>query len=82
VAAVKVLPKDQALAHAQFGVGIVKSSDDDRTVIDFYEHGPKKFVTSMLQAQLLAEAPPKPGKSKSKAKKTATTKKKKAAASK
>lgn len=79
----KTLSKDQALTHAQFGVGIVKSSDDDRTVIDFYEHGPKKFVTSMLQAQLLAEAPPKPGKSKAK-KKTSktTTKKKKAAATK
>jgi len=74
----KALPKDQALSHAQFGIGIVKSSDDDRTVIDFYEHGQKKFVTSMLQAQLLAEAPPKPGKSKSKSKAKTTTRKKKA----
>jgi hypothetical protein len=43
-------------------VGIATESNEDRTTIDFYEHGPKKFVTELLDAQVLAEAPPRPRK--------------------
>jgi len=59
---VKVLRIGQCVEHARYGVGIATESNDDRTTIDFYEHGPKKFVTGMLEAQVLAEAPPRPRK--------------------
>jgi hypothetical protein len=61
---VKVQAKDQCLRHAQYGIGIVKSSDSSKTVIDFYEHGTKTFVTGMLEAELVSEAPPRPKKPK------------------
>jgi len=59
---VKVLRIGQCVEHARYGVGIATESNDDRTTIDFYEHGPKKFVTELLDAQVLAEAPPRPRK--------------------
>ena len=58
----KVLRIGQCVEHARYGVGIATESNDDRTTIDFYEHGPKKFVTELLDAQVLAEAPPRPRK--------------------
>ena len=50
------------MRHATYGVGVATSSNEDRTTIDFYEHGRKTFVTSLLQAEPLAEAPPRPSK--------------------
>ena len=50
----------QALQHARFGVGIATRSDASRTVIDFYDHGVKTFVTDMLEVELIAQAPPRP----------------------
>jgi hypothetical protein len=59
---VKVLRVGQCVEHGRYGVGIATESNEDRTTIDFYEHGPKKFVTELLDAQVLAEAPPRPRK--------------------
>jgi hypothetical protein len=59
-AALKVLREGQCLRHELFGVGIALGSDEERTTIDFYEHGRKTFVTRMLDAELMAEAPPRP----------------------
>lgn len=56
----KVMRQGQCLRHDLFGIGIAKSSNEDRTTIDFYEHGTKTFVTGMLEGELLAEAPPRP----------------------
>ena len=58
----KVLREGQCVKHALFGIGIATGSNEDHTTIDFYEHGPKKFVTSMLEAELVAEAPVRPRK--------------------
>lgn len=58
----KVLRVGQCVEHGRYGVGIATESNEDRTTIDFYEHGPKKFVTELLDAQVLAEAPPRPRK--------------------
>ena len=58
----KVLREGQCLRHAQYGVGIATESNIDRTTIDFYEHGVKKFVTGLLDAELLSESPPRPPK--------------------
>jgi hypothetical protein len=65
----KVISKDQCIKHAKFGIGVVKSSNESRTVIDFYEDGPRTFVTRMFEAELLADAPPRPGKAKASARK-------------
>jgi hypothetical protein len=59
---VKVLRVGQCVEHGRYGVGIATESNEERTTIDFYEHGPKKFVTELLEAQVLAEAPPRPRK--------------------
>ncbi len=55
----RAVKEGQCLRHAVFGVGIVTASSEERTTIDFYEHGSKKFVTHLLNAELVAEAPPR-----------------------
>jgi hypothetical protein len=50
----------QYLKHALYGHGVVAESDTERTTIDFENFGKKKFVTSMLQVELLDGAAPKP----------------------
>lgn len=40
------------------------SSDQDRTTVDFDDHGTKLFVTSMMTAELIGEAPATPPKTK------------------
>jgi hypothetical protein len=57
----KLLREGQPLQHARFGVGIATQCTDTRTTIDFYEHGVKTFVTSMLEVELLNEAPARAG---------------------
>jgi hypothetical protein len=38
--------------HLKFGLGTVLSSNDERIVIKFDDHGEKKFVTPMVMGQL------------------------------
>jgi transcription elongation factor GreA-like protein len=38
--------------HQKFGLGAVVSSNDERMVIKFDDHGEKKFVTSMVLSSL------------------------------
>ena len=38
--------------HDKFGLGTVISSNDERIVIKFDDHGEKKFVTPMVMASL------------------------------
>jgi hypothetical protein len=59
---VKAVKQGQALRHDLYGVGIATASTDERTTIEFYEHGRKLFVTELLRAELLSEAPPRPAK--------------------
>jgi hypothetical protein len=56
----KVLREGQCLRHATYGVGIATESNAARTTIEFYEHGRRVFVTEMLDAELLTEAPTRP----------------------
>ncbi len=58
----KPVRQGQCLRHDLFGIGIAASSNEERTTIDFYEHGRKTFVTGILAAELVADAPPKPPK--------------------
>jgi hypothetical protein len=51
----------QRLHHGQYGAGTATASDERRTTIEFDDHGPKVFVTEMLQATLVdGPAPPRP----------------------
>ncbi len=60
----QVLRESQYIKHARYGFGTVIQSDANRTTVDFELHGPKKFVTSMWEAELAGEAPPKPSRPK------------------
>jgi hypothetical protein len=66
----QVLREAQYLKHGQYGLGVVTQSNSERTTIDFELHGVKKFVTSLLVAELLPghaparPAPPKRSKAK------------------
>ncbi|PYQ49560.1 MAG: hypothetical protein DMF78_17910 [Acidobacteria bacterium] len=48
----KTLAAGQWLRHERFGVGVAVESDEEHTTIDFEEHGPKKFVTRLLEVEL------------------------------
>jgi hypothetical protein len=54
---VHILPEGQYIRHGQYGLGIVKESDTERTTIDFDSFGVKKFVTSLMVAEVVGEAP-------------------------
>jgi hypothetical protein len=53
----QALVEGQTIRHEQYGVGIVTESNNDRTTIDFDDHGVKKFVTSIWTAELIGEPP-------------------------
>ncbi len=60
----QVLRESQYIKHARYGFGTVTQSDANRTTVDFENYGPKKFVTSMMEAELAGDPPPKPPRSK------------------
>jgi hypothetical protein len=57
---VQVLSAGQQVKHSQYGLGVVTDSDAERTAIDFDDHGKKLFVTSLMNAELIGEAPANP----------------------
>jgi hypothetical protein len=57
---VQVLVSGQQVKHSQYGLGIVTESDVERTAIDFDDHGRKLFVTSLMNAELIGDAPVNP----------------------
>ena len=78
---VQVMQEGQTIKHQVYGLGIVTSSDQERTAIDFDDHGAKLFVTSIMTAELIGEAPATPPKTKRRRKaSTAAKAAKKAAA--
>src|SRR6202163_4182038 len=75
------MQEGQTIKHDVYGLGIVTASDMDRTSVDFDDHGPKIFVTSIMTAELIGEAPATPPKTKRRRKaSTAAKAAKKAAA--
>jgi hypothetical protein len=54
------LGEGQQLKHDLYGLGIVTQSDNERTTIDFDDFGKKLFVTSLMTAELIGEAPAVP----------------------
>lgn len=77
-----VLQEGQNLKHEVYGLGVVTSSDFERTAIEFEDYGYKLFVTSIMTAELIGEAPANPVKPKRRRKKPSSSAKpsKKAAA--
>ena len=53
----QTLPEGQTIRHEQYGIGTVTESTVERTTIDFENHGVKKFVTSLWNAELIGEPP-------------------------
>ena len=53
----QTLVEGQAIKHEQYGTGVVTESNNERTTIDFDNHGLKKFVTSIWTAELIGEPP-------------------------
>ena len=53
----QVMQEGQTIKHEVYGLGIVTASDAERTTVDFDDHGPKLFVTSIMTAELIGEAP-------------------------
>lgn len=68
----------QRVQHDKFGLGVVAEADAEYTVIEFDEHGRKKFLTRLVTLQTSDEPPPKRRRAARKKKTTtkkATTKK-------
>ena len=70
----QVLSLGQQIKHEQYGLGIVTESDTERTAIDFDDHGRKLFVTSLMNAELIGDAPINPVRPKRRSRKAAVKK--------
>ena len=74
------LSVSQRVQHEKYGLGVISEADAEYTVIEFDEHGRKKFLTRLVSLQSSDEPPPKrrrARKKKTTTKATKTTKKKK-----
>ena len=49
----------QYIRHSQYGLGVIKATDRDRTSIDFDTFGLKKFVTGMMSIEPAEGTPPR-----------------------
>lgn len=66
----------QQVRHGQYGIGTIVATDDERTSIDFTDHGTKKFVTSMVVLEITEDQPaPRKRKKSASRRKTSKTKK-------
>lgn len=54
----KGLKEGSYIKHFQYGLGVITSTDPERTSIDFDLHGPKKFVTSLMTIEAAEGTPP------------------------
>lgn len=61
---VQSMQEGQTIKHEVYGLGVVTASDGERTAVDFDDHGAKLFVTSIMTAELIGEAPATPPKTK------------------
>ena len=56
----KALREGQYIKHELFGFGFIAETDADRTTIQFDTMGTKKFVTSLMSVDVIADAHPNP----------------------
>jgi hypothetical protein len=52
--AARGLAEGQRVSHSVFGIGVTTGSTGGRTTVQFDEDGPKTFVTSMLELEVLS----------------------------
>jgi hypothetical protein len=64
----KAIQEGSYIKHSQYGLGVVTESDNERTSIEFDEHGLKKFVTSIMVVEAAEGTPPKRSRAKRKKK--------------
>ena len=57
--AVMKLSVSQRVLHEKYGLGVISEADAEYTVIEFDEHGRKKFLTRLVSLQSSDEPPPK-----------------------
>jgi len=77
---VQVLQEGQTIKHEVYGLGVVITSDNERTAVEFDDYGSKLFVTSIMTAELIGEAPAHPVKPKRRRKSSTAAKAAKKAA--
>ena len=53
------LTVSQRVHHEKYGLGVISEADAEYTVIEFDEHGQKKFLTRLVSLQSSDEPPPK-----------------------
>ena len=53
------LTVSQRVQHEKYGLGVISEADAEYTVIEFDEHGRKKFLTRLVSLQSSDEPPPK-----------------------
>ncbi len=59
----KGFTKGDRVLHAQYGTGTLTDVNEYHTVIDFDEHGPRKFVTNLVAIESTrVPAPERPAK--------------------
>ncbi|MGH9323644.1 MAG: hypothetical protein ACRD21_13670 [Vicinamibacteria bacterium] len=58
----------QRVHHDKYGLGVVSAADSEYTVIEFDEHGRKKFVTRLVSLQGSEEPPPRKRRARAKVK--------------
>jgi hypothetical protein len=58
----------QRVHHEKYGLGVVSEADSEYTVIEFDEHGRKKFVTRLVTLSSSEEPPPRKRRARAKAK--------------
>jgi hypothetical protein len=56
----QILVEGQTIRHELYGNGTIVECDNERTTVDFDEHGTRKFVTSIWNAELIGEILSKP----------------------
>ena len=66
----QILSTGQQIKHQQYGLGIVTESDAERTAIEFHDYGRKLFVTSLMTAELIGDAPVNPVRAKRRSRKS------------
>jgi len=77
---VQVLQEGQTIKHEVYGLGVVITSDSERTAVEFDDYGSKLFVTGIMTAELIGEAPAHPVKLKRRRKSSTAAKAAKKAA--
>ena len=55
----KLMSVSQRVSHEKYGLGVITETDSKYTIIEFDEHGKKKFVTEIVSLEA-SDVPPPP----------------------